>query len=268
VKTTLPRLPRLRKLRPELDLPPAYGAALIQLMATVSAIAQAVWLFRAAGVELTVLQWAGLQGCTACALAVFLRSASWWRVIHLLFAPALVLGLALNPPPVLCLALLLVLVAVYWGCHRSQVPLYLSGPAAWREVLSLLPANPGTRVIDLGSGLGGLVSFIGRERPDVRADGIEAAPVPFILSWMRKRLHAWNGDLWWGDMWKLSLAEHDVVHAYLSPVPMPALWQKACSEMRPGSLLISHSFAVPGVAPALVRPLPGGNSLYVYRVGG
>jgi SAM-dependent methyltransferase len=260
-------LPRFRTLRPELDLPPAYGAALIQLTATVSAIAQAMWLTKA-GVELTAMQWAGLQGCTACALAVFLRSASWWRVIHLLFAPALVLGLALEVPPAVCFGVLLALVVVYWGCHRSQVPLYLSGPAAWREVLALLPPNPGTRVVDLGSGLGGLAAFIGRARPDARVDGIEAAPLPFVLGSMRKRLNAWNGDLWWGDMWKLNLAGYDVVHAYLSPVPMPALWQKACREMRPGGLLISHSFAVPGVAPVLVRALPGGNSLYVFRVGG
>jgi hypothetical protein len=45
------------------------------------------------------------------------------------------------------------------------------------------------------------------------------------------------------------------------------LWQKACCEMRPGSLLLSHSFAVPGVAPLMVRQLPGNVRIYVYRVG-
>jgi hypothetical protein len=40
-----------------------------------------------------------------------------------------------------------------------------------------------------------------------------------------------------------------VVYAFLSPAPMPRLWEKICAEMKPGSLFISNSFPVPGQAP-------------------
>lgn len=37
-----------------------------------------------------------------------------------------------------------------------------------------------------------------------------------------------------------------MVYCFLSPAPMPARCAKARAEMRPGSLLISNSFEVPG----------------------
>ena len=53
----------------------------------------------------------------------------------------------------------------------------------------------------------------------------------------------------WRSLWKVELAEFDVAFAFLSPVPMTALWQKALAEMRPGTLFISSSFGVPGQTP-------------------
>jgi hypothetical protein len=267
VNPLLQLLRRVPRLRPDLDRPPAYGAALVQLVATLSAVAQALWLGETLGVAMTALEWAALQGCIACVLATLLNSAWWWRAIHLVFAPALVLGLTLHLPPLACLLILLALLGVYWGSHRNQVPLYLSGEPAWREVEHVLAAHPAKRVIDLGSGLGGLIAFLGRSRPDLRVDGIEAAPLPLLASRIRKWLHNWHGSVMWGDLWRVDLAAYDVAHAYLSPVPMQMLWQKACCEMRPGSLLLSHSFAVPGVAPLMVRQLSGNVRIYVYRVG-
>jgi hypothetical protein len=267
MKTLHPLQWRTRLPRPDLKPPPALAAGLIQLAAVLATCAQALWLGRLVEVSLTPLQWALVEGAIACALATYFGCAKWWRVMHLVFAPALVLGLALRLPPQFSLVLLLLLVGVYWTSYRSQVPLYLSGESAWREVARLLPTTPGTRVIDLGSGLGGLVGYLSVNCPEAKIDGIEAAPLPLLASRIRRWLAGWRCRLSWGDLWQVNLAQYDVAHAYLSPVPMPRLWNKVCSEMRPGSLLISHSFPVPGVTPALVRNLPRGRRIYVYRIG-
>jgi hypothetical protein len=51
---------------------------------------------------------------------------------------------------------------------------------------------------------------------------------------------------------------------------MPALWEKALREMRAGALLISNSFAVPGVAPDRVVDVHDarGSKLMVWRMPG
>jgi hypothetical protein len=247
---------------PEAGRRPAYSAVLVQLLATASAVAQALWFAEFTGVSLSLWQWAALQGCIAWVLAAFLDAAWWWRVIHLLFAPALVLGLALDVPPLLCFATWLALIGVYWGSHRNQVPLYLSGAPAWQAVAALLPQHTGVKI-----GLGGLTAYLGHLRADSQADGVEAAPLPWLASRLRQFWRGWNGTLIFGDLWQVDLAQYDLVHAYLSPVPMPDLWSKAIAEMRSGSVLVSHSFAVPGVAPSQVVLLAGDKRLFVYRIG-
>ena len=95
-----------------------------------------------------------------------------------------------------------------------------------------------------------------------------AAPVvPWVTDatwtmWLR------NAVIEWADFWRTDLSAYDVVCAYLSPVPMPDLWQKVQREMRPGTLFISYRFAIPGVAPTQLVQLKdlGQTKLYVWRV--
>ena len=74
----------------------------------------------------------------------------------------------------------------------------------------------------------------------------------------------------WGSLWSLDLGGFDVVYAFLSPAPMPELWAKAEREMRPGSLLVSHTFGIPGREPERRIPLPGRKDacLLVWRMPG
>ena len=72
----------------------------------------------------------------------------------------------------------------------------------------------------------------------------------------------------WGSLWSQSLAEMDLVYVFLSPAPMEQLWAKVRAEMRPGSLVVSNTFPIPGVEPHQVIPLTGRTDarLFVYRV--
>jgi SAM-dependent methyltransferase len=121
--------------------------------------------------------------------------------------------------------------------------------------------------MDLGCGTGTLLASLMRERPDGIYAGVELAPVPYLLSRWRA-LGKRGVEVRWGDFWSADLANYDVVYAYLSPAPMAKLWDKARREMRPGSLLVSNGFCIPGVAPA--RKIAVGDAvrstLYVWRM--
>ena len=138
---------------------------------------------------------------------------------------------------------------LFGGGVSTRVPLYNSNHAAWTTLLSLLPDRPAVRFVDLGAGLAGPLRFLAAQRPDAFFVGVEASPLVWALAWLRTLPVRRNCRVRWGNLWSEDLREADVVYAFLSPVPMPALWQKARAEMRPGSLLVSNTFAIPDAPP-------------------
>ncbi|MDD5383576.1 MAG: class I SAM-dependent methyltransferase [Gallionella sp.] len=233
-------------------LPPSVIALLLQFAAFALTLLSA----RLSGLQPHPLVFALLCGLLAMTFSRLVGLAGWWLPIQLLFAPALVLALALDIPPNFFLAAFLILLVVYWSTFRTQVPLYLSSHKVWRALEGFLP-QPGTnfRFIDLGSGLGGVLTHLADARPDGQYAGVESAPLPFLWSCLRIKLGGYrNCNVQWGSIWDDSLgicdlAQYDVVFAYLSPVPMERLWRKARAEMRPGTLFISSTFTVPDQAP-------------------
>lgn len=194
-----------------------------------------------------------ITGMTAPLLSMLFGMARWWIPIQMLFAPGMFFLLSLSLPPAAYLSVFIVLALVYWRTYQSQVPLYLSSRRVWHTLEELLPAEKTGQsfsFVDIGSGTGGVINHLARKRPDGNFIGIENAPLPLLLGQLRARLNRLsNCTQLWGNMWELDFSQYDVVYAYLSPVPMPQLWEKACAEMKAGSLLISNTFTVPDHPP-------------------
>lgn len=224
-------------------IPPAVTALLLQL----AAAALVLLCLRLSGLQATPLIFALLCGLTAASFSHYAGLARWWLVIQSCFAPALVLMLTLDIPPGFFMAGFLILLTVYGSTYRTQVPLYLSSHKIWNALQDFLPEQRFS-FIDLGSGLGGVLTHLARSRPAGHYTGVESAPLPLLMSWLRIR-GLCNCEVHWGSLWNCNLAEHDVVFAYLSPVPMERLWHKARSEMRPGTVFISSTFAIPEQTP-------------------
>lgn len=249
-------------------LPPSLTALIAQVAAaaiTLILLAPALGLL---GVDLALVQAAFIQGGLAAAMGAGFGLAPWWLPIHLLFAPALVWTLSFGLSPLWFLAAFLLLFLVYWSVFRSQVPLYLSSRKAWAAVADLLPGEFGFALLDVGAGLGGMLGFLSLRRPDGQFYGMEIAPLPFALAWLRSMASRGSYQIQRGDFWPHKLAAYDVVYAYLSPVPMAKLWAKVCAEMAPGSRFISNTFAVPGAEPEKIVELDDfhRSRLYVYRI--
>lgn len=247
---------------------PSLVALFSQIAATLITLVLVAPVLASFEVEIPLIANALIQGGIAAFLGARLGLASWWLPINLLFSPALVSTLSFGVAPSWFLAAFVLLFLVYWSVFRSQVPLYLSSRKAWAAVAGLLPGKAGFRFLDLGAGLGGMLSYLDAQHSDGNFSGMEIAPLPFVLGWARKIATGGNYSLQWGDFWPHSLADQDVVYAYLSPVPMARLWRKVCEEMPSGSRFISNTFPVPGVEPESVVELDDihHSRLYVYRV--
>ena len=230
-------------------LPPIVPALLLQAAAAACTLI-ALLALRAAGIGVPLWLAALLCGALAAGLTRLAGLERWWQIMQLLLTPAAVLMLRSPLPAWTYLTLFVALLLVYWSTFRTRVPLYLSGPRVWQAVAELLPAAQAgrtLRVIDLGSGLGGLLLALAAQRADAEFVGVELAPLPALVSRLRIALRRQrNCQVQWGSYWPVELAHFDVVFAFLSPVPMSALWEKAHREMRERTLFISSSFAVPG----------------------
>jgi hypothetical protein len=244
--------------------PVALLAALAQLGAGVLAFGL-VWLASLAGQALPL--WAALlaHGTFSACIAWRIGLQWWWLPIQFLFAPALVAALSLRLASGWFLGGFGLLALIYWSTYRTRVPLYLSGQPVWRALEERLPQRAGACVMDLGSGLGGPLSYLAQRRPEQAFEGIEAAPLPFALSWARALGRA-NLRFSFGSFWQRDLSCCDLVFAYLSPAAMPRLWEKLSREMQPGSVFISVEFEVPGVTPHEVISLGNARQcLYLWR---
>jgi SAM-dependent methyltransferase len=242
---------------------PLFGAIAAQLLGTVLAIM--LFYFIMPEVLRTPLLAALVQGACAAIASHQLKAPKWWQAIHLAFVPLLVLGLGLALPPWVWLGGFGLLLLIFWRTDKSRVPLYLTNSTTAAALVPLLPSSP-SYVLDAGCGDGGLLRHLARARPDCEFVGIEHAP----LTWLWARLlssNLPNLHIRLGNFWQQPLAPFDLVYTFLSPTPMPALWQKAVDEMRPGCVLVSNSFAVPDITPESVLEVPDRRQtrLYCYR---
>ncbi len=221
---------------------PLRAALLAQIVAGIIVAALMHWVTPA--LSEMPLAAAALQGVCAAVISHRLGAAKWWLPIHCIFLPAVILAGRLEIAAGWYLAAFVLLLLIYWRTDQSRVPLYLSNALTAQALIGLLPPQP-CQVIDLGCGHGGLLRHLARARRDCHFLGIEHAPLPWL--WARLASIAQpNLQIRYGDFWQHSLAPYDIVYAFLSPVPMPRLMDKASGEMRPGALLVSNSFVVPG----------------------
>ncbi|MCB1889274.1 MAG: class I SAM-dependent methyltransferase [Rhodocyclaceae bacterium] len=206
------------------------------------------------------------QGLGAAGMAALLRAERWWLPIHLSFVPALLAATQLALNPLWYLAAFVVMALVYWSTFRTRVPLFLSNRQTVAVVAQHLDAQPSGVLLDIGSGTGSLLRPLARSHAGWRFVGIESAPLPH---WLAGLMASGQGNLTLerGDFFARDWGEFDIVYAFLSPVPMPRVWEKARREMKPGALLLSNSFPVPDVEPVRIEPVADrrGTHLYVYR---
>ena len=217
----------------------------------------------------SLLTFALLQGLCAAAFSMALRGARWWLPIHLAFLPGMVLVSGLQLASGWFLAAFLILMLIYWSTFLTRVPLYLSNAATAQALLELIPVEAGWHVGDAGCGTGSLLARLARSRPASQFVGVEIAPLPWLMAWLRVRQLA-NVRVRRTSFWHWSFRGQDMVYVFLSPVPMARIWEKACAEMAPGTVLVSNSFAIPEVPPERIIQVPDRRQtcLYLYRVGG
>lgn len=166
----------------------------------------------------------------------------------------------------LCLSISIVV----WAIKNGIGPMPTS-PKQKRCLLAFLPTDVSGNVLDLGSGWGTLAISLARKLPACRVFGYESSPVPYFVSRVFQFFLRYpNLRFFRKDILDAPLVEVSLIVCYLYPAAMKRLKVKLERELRPGAVVITNTFAIPGWSPQNVTVTNDiyRSKIYLYRKSG
>jgi hypothetical protein len=156
---------------------------------------------------------------------------------------------------------------IQWSL-RNRISPMPSSPKAKKSLLSILPEVSGN-IYELGSGWGTLAFPMAKHYSNSQVVGFETSPIPYFISraWLSvagpSNLHFERKDIF-----DVPLDDASLVVCYLYPEAMKRLKDKFHGELKPGTWVISSTFAIPGWSPVQVVEVKDiyYSKIYIYRV--
>ena len=150
----------------------------------------------------------------------------------------------------------------------TQGALYVStSRAKIAAFIDAVPMKADQMLIDLGCG-DGRVLREAQKRYGVRAIGYEINP----LAYLKARLFSFGPNkikIRRENFWQADLSEADVVFCYLYPDVMKRLASKLAEGLKPGAVVVSSNFLLPGFVPSRVLKLERSlhnDPMYIYHL--
>lgn len=135
-----------------------------------------------------------------------------------------------------------------------------SSPCSRKKILELIDPETEGKIYELGSGWGGLALKIAKKCPKSQVFAYDNALIPWLFSKGVEKFYPLPNLIFSRENFiKVSLNEAQVIICYLYPAIMVQLKKKFIEELKPGTLIISHTFAIPNWSPTDVYSL---NDLY------
>jgi len=144
----------------------------------------------------------------------------------------------------------LILASIVWWSIKNGISPMPTSKKAKKAIVSLIPREIPGKIYELGSGWGTLIIPLAKSFENSTIIGYETSPIPYFISKVRVRNSGLkNIQLFRKDFYDTSIADATIVVCYLFPGAMGKLKRKFENELKPGTLVISNTFAVPGWDP-------------------
>lgn len=107
-----------------------------------------------------------------------------------------------------------------------------------------------THIIDLGSGWGNLSFAFAKAFPQAKVIGYENSLIPYLFTiCLNLILRRTNLRFCYHNFLKVPFKEANLIVCYLFPGGMKRLKPKFEQELKPGAVVVSNTFALPGKQP-------------------
>ena len=134
-------------------------------------------------------------------------------------------------------------------------------------MLAFLPDTEGP-IYELGSGWGHLLWLLAKRYPKASIIGIESSFIPYLFSRLLFSIFPKkNLVIKKVNFYKTNLSDASLVVCYLYPGAMTKLKKKFKTELKPGTFVISNTFAIPNWKPEKEIVLDDlySSKIYLYR---
>ena len=164
----------------------------------------------------------------------------------------------------------IVLAVMFLGYVYTGVPFVPTPPHVTQAMISMVGKEWSGQhtVIDLGAGDGRVLEAIKRQHPDITAIGYELSPAVWLIGKLRSMLMRSGVQMRLGSMMKADLHDADVIVVYLFPKSMCEIEKMLDRSLRPGTIVLSHTFAFTGREPQITQRASrfgGMIGVYLYR---
>ena len=142
---------------------------------------------------------------------------------------------------------LVVMVSILVGVVRTGISPMPSSRRAVQQVLEFVVPPRSGAIYELGAAWGSLAIPLARAFPDRPIIAYELSTIPWLFLLLRVRVSGLsNIEVVRRDFFRDDLAKAAVVVCYLYPGSMVRLSTKLQSELVPGTVVVSNTFALPG----------------------
>lgn len=126
-----------------------------------------------------------------------------------------------------------------------------------------LPGQVNGKIAELGCGWGNLIRVLKKKYPENTIIGYERSPIP---RWVSRCLY--SVPVYGIDFFQADLSEASLVVCYLYPKAMERMAKELLPQLPAGCLIITHTFALPGLEPEQIFRAPDiyQTPVYIYRI--
>jgi len=165
---------------------------------------------------------------------------------------------------------LIVLGSIVWGSIRSGISPMPTLPKVKLHLLESIPNDIEGTILELGAGWGTLAFPLAERYRHCTIIAYETSWIPYLFctlrQWIRPRL---NIRIVHQDFFEVPLGDASLLVCYLYRGAMQRLSEKLIQELKPGALVVSHTFSIPGWSPESILVVDDlyRTPIYQYRKG-
>ncbi|MBP7992256.1 MAG: hypothetical protein KAZ30_01215 [Candidatus Magasanikbacteria bacterium] len=167
----------------------------------------------------------------------------------------------------LIFALILFVITVTYAIGAQSaapwVPMRANDTARVLKILKQFPEVK--KIVELGAGDGRLLAVTSQS--GYVSEGYEISLLPYVIAQVRKLVRNLSYKIYYRSFWGADLSSANAVYFFLMPQILEKTKTKLLAELKPGSLILTYTWGLPGLTPLLIDQAPERPKIFVYKIG-